>query len=60
MADRFQISMMTPSKGRDYVTISISIFMKCGKCQVFANLVIYVPVLGPTGSQEIEFMTVYV
>ena len=41
MADRFQISMMTPSKGRDYVTISISIFVKCGKCWVFANPVTY-------------------
>ena len=39
MADRFQISMMTPAKGGDYVAISISIFMKCGKCRVFANLV---------------------
>ena len=43
MADRFQISMMTPSKGRDYVTISISIFVKCGKCRVFTNPVTYKP-----------------
>ena len=41
MADRFQISMMAPSEGRDYVTISISIFVKCGKCRFFANPVTY-------------------
>ena len=41
MADHFQISMMTPSKGRDYVTISISIFVKCRNCWVFANPVTY-------------------
>ena len=37
MADRFQILMMAPSKGRDYVTIAISIFVKCRKCRFFAN-----------------------
>ena len=41
MADRFQISMMAPLKGREYVTIAISIFVKCGKCRFFANPVTY-------------------
>ena len=41
MADRFQISMMTPSKGRDYITISIPIFVQCGKYRVFSNPVTY-------------------
>ena len=42
MADCFQILMMAPSKGRDYVTIAMSIFVKCGKCRFFANPVTYV------------------
>ena len=45
MADRFQISMMTPSKDRDYVTISISIFVKCGSAgfsQIRSQIVVIV------------------
>ena len=34
MADRCQILITTPSRGRDYVTTSISIFVKCGKTLV--------------------------
>ena len=40
--DRHQISKTNPSEGKDYITASISTFIKCGMCQIFAQRVTYI------------------
>ena len=41
-SDRHQISKTNPSEGKDYVTASISTFIKCGIWSLFANPVTYI------------------